>query len=286
MSRPATDRLKVNAPVGQKPTLRWLRLDEVAVDYDYQRSMLSGKSQTLIRRIAQFWDWNLCQPLAIAKRTNGALMIVDGQHRHAGAKLRGDIETLPCLVTAYASPGDEAAAFVALNQQRQPLSKIDLFKAALAASDPNADEIVKTLAKHGLSIAPHTNFTAWKPGMLANVHGLQECHRVHGARALDLSLAALADAFRGQVLRYAGTIFPGIYGFAGEWLKLGGEIDTDRFVAAIRSLSQVQWKTRILEEQARLGCRRQIAAKSVMTARYQSAGVACLQTDRPPPLPS
>jgi hypothetical protein len=138
MSRPATSRLKVNPVLGMRPSLEFRRLAELRIDPSYQRTTEAGASQTLIRRIAMFWDWSLCQPLAVAKRDDGALMVVDGQHRLEAARLRGDIDDLPCVVTAYRNAGDEAAAFVALNQQRRPLSQIDLFKAALAAEDETA----------------------------------------------------------------------------------------------------------------------------------------------------
>jgi hypothetical protein len=103
MSRAATSRLKVNPQVGQRPTLEFRRLCDLKIDPSYQRSIEIGTSQTLIRRIAMFWDWSLCQPLAVARRADGALMVVDGQHRLAAARLRGDIYDLPCVITAYES---------------------------------------------------------------------------------------------------------------------------------------------------------------------------------------
>lgn len=210
MSRPATSRLKVNPPLGSPPTLEWRPVGELLIDETYQRAIDTGPSQTLIRKIAQFWDWGLCQPLAVSRRPNGTLTIVDGQHRASAAKLRGDIAHLPCVITSYASAGDEAAAFVALNQMRRPLSALDLFKAALAAEDREALEIMDCLQRVGLSIAPHTNYTAWKPGMVSNVGGLKECLRQKGHAVLRDALRVLAGAYEGQILRYAGTIFPGI----------------------------------------------------------------------------
>jgi ParB-like chromosome segregation protein Spo0J len=53
-------------------------------------------------------------------------MVVDGQHRLAAATLRGDIAHLPCVITSLMPTlGDEAAAFVALNQNRKPLQPLD-----------------------------------------------------------------------------------------------------------------------------------------------------------------
>jgi hypothetical protein len=103
MSRAATSRLKVNPQLGSPPSLEFRTLAELKVDDTYQRSLETDPSQRLIRRIAQFWDWGLCQPLAVARRQDGSLMVVDGQHRLAAATLRGDIAHLPCVITSYAN---------------------------------------------------------------------------------------------------------------------------------------------------------------------------------------
>src|SRR5438270_788977 len=83
----------------------------------------------LMRRIAANWDWGLCQPLYVARRADGKLYVVDGQHRWAAAKLRGDVWQLPCVVRSFESTEHEAAAFVALNQERTPLTVLQIFRA-------------------------------------------------------------------------------------------------------------------------------------------------------------
>ncbi len=210
MARAATDRLKVNAPLGLRPSLENCRLGDLNVDPAYQRSIDNGSSVSLIRRIAMFWDWSLFHPLAVARRADESLWVVDGQHRLAAARLRRDLYDLPCVVSRYASQADEAASFVAMNVQRRALSKLDLFKAAVAGADSEASAIARALSGAGLSLAPHTNHTAWKPGMLANVGGIEASWRRHGERVTSLALQAMAKALDGQVLRYAGTLFPGI----------------------------------------------------------------------------
>jgi hypothetical protein len=46
--------------------------------------------------------------------------------------------------------------------------------------------------------------------MISNVGGVQASWRQHGAEVTRIALRALGQGFSGQVLRYAGTIFPGI----------------------------------------------------------------------------
>ena len=244
MARPATSRLKVNPPLGSPPTLEWRSVGELLIDPTYQREIDTGPSQSLIRKIALFWDWGLCQPLAVSRRPDGRLLIVDGQHRASAAKLRGDIPHLPCVITSYASAGDEAAAFVALNQLRRPLSALDLFKAAVAAEDKEALTIVKALADAGLRIAPHTNYTAWKAGMVANIGALYRCLRRDGESVLRTSLRALASTYPGQVLQYAGTLFPGFAAVALDEYRLRGNPDdvVSNLSRLIATKTQAEWR--------------------------------------------
>jgi hypothetical protein len=204
--------LKVNPPHGTLPVLQYCAPEQLLIDESYQRGLETSASQSLIRKIAIHWDWGLCQPLFVARRGDGDLYVVDGQHRLAAARLRGDIWQLPCVVTSFASGSDEAAAFVALNQMRRPLTKLEIFKAALAAGDFEASQIAVALEDAGLSLANTTNNQTMKAGQVANVGGLQHCYRVFGVQVLTVALDVLAQAYKGQVLRYAGTIFPGIVG--------------------------------------------------------------------------
>jgi hypothetical protein len=67
--------------------------------------------------------------------------------------------------------------------------------------------IVDCLKRANLSVAPHSNYTAWKPGMVQNVGGLKECLRSKGHHVLRDACKVLARAYDGPMLRYAGTIF-------------------------------------------------------------------------------
>jgi hypothetical protein len=267
MSRPATSRLKVNEPLGAMPVLQFCTPAQLQIDPAYQRSLEAGPSQTLIRRIAQFWNWDLCQPLVVARRADGALYVVDGQHRLAAAVLRRDIAQLPCVITSYRNAADEAASFVALNQQRRPLSAMDIFKAAIVAEDETALAIVDMLSAAGLSLAPHSNHTAWKPGMVANVGGIQGCYRQYGPAATAHALEALGDGFRGEVLRYAGTIFGGLTHICG---RAGKSLDLSRLIIALTKRTQSEWMAQIRQEKGASGDKWALSASAVIGRAYHA----------------
>ena len=247
MSRPATSRLKCNPPLGRMPVLQFVPPAELNIDPVYQRSIESAGSQVLIRKIAQHWDWDLCLPLVVSEREGGLLFVIDGQHRWEAAKLRGDIGQLPCTVRRYASSADEAASFVHLNQQRRALSKMDLFKAAVASEDAEACALLQALCDAGLSVAPHTNYTAWKPGMVSNIAGIEKAWRAHGEAATRDALRVLARAYKGQVLRYAGTIFPGIVALRA---AQGEACELDILADLVGAREQAHWRSVALRRRA------------------------------------
>lgn len=252
MGRAATSRLKVNPVLGLRPSLENCRIGDLKVDAAYQRSTDNGSSKALIRKIAMHWDWALFHPLAVARRGDGSLWVVDGQHRLAAARARRDLYDLPCVVSSYDSRADEAASFVAMNVQRRALAKIDLFKAAVAAGDEEAAGIVAAIEAAGLPVAPHQNYISWKPGMVSNIGGIEASWRKHGAAVTRLALQVLADAWRGQVLRYAGSLFPGIAGVvAADFARLSGDTEfRQMLVEMIGAVTQEDWRGDIMRKRA------------------------------------
>lgn len=266
MTRPATARLKVNPAIGRPPVLEWIAPHELLVDDTYQRSLEAETSQTLIRRIAAFWDWGLCQPVNVARRADGSLWIVDGQHRRAAAMMRGDIAHLPCVIQSFPTRGDEAAAFVALNKQRRALSGVDVFKACLAAGDEEAAKIVALIEGAGLSIAPHQNYTAWKAGMLYCLPTIAAGYRRHGEATCRAALEALSGAFRNQVLQYAGNLTEGLILFlAAQDLD---DFPLGRFTDMLSRSSQSEWVRLSRVRMASDGDGRKEAMRAVMAAAW------------------
>jgi hypothetical protein len=243
-------KLRINDAVGMRPSLEFRPLPHLNIDPAYQRSIDTGSSQKLIRRIAGNWNWDMCQPLVVAKREDGTLWVIDGQHRLAAARLRHDIYDLPCVIVPSASRSAEAKAFVALNQERRPLTALDLFKAALEAGDGDAQAIARAMAAAGLTLAHTTNYDSLKPGQIVNVGGLQRVHAAHGEAVVRDALAIGAAAFEGQALRYFGTIFPGIVAAVVALPGLRGARDIEFLAMVLGGGTQEDWVADIRRAQA------------------------------------
>jgi hypothetical protein len=246
-------RFKVNPIVGSLPVLQYCAPEQLLIDDSYQRSLEAtnrarrwsgasprmglGAVPALVRRPARRWR-------AVRRR------------RPASARRCGACAaTLPsCRASSatFDSADREAAAFVQLNQQRRPLDALDLFKAALASGDPTATLIKQCLEDAGLELANSTNNQTMKAGQVGNVGGLQRCERTYGAAVLRTALKVLALAYPQQVLRYAGSIFPGIVAVvAGELHNRAAPTDlVPRLAGFVGRDAQSEWVHRFAQAKA------------------------------------
>lgn len=253
---------------GTMPVLQFCMVDQLLVDPLYQREIDTRQSHTLINRIARGWDWRLYQPLVVARRTDGSLYVVDGQHRHAAARIRGDIVQLPCVVTDYGDPRAEASAFVELNQQRKPLSKLNLFKAALASQDADALAIDAIVTRAGMRITGAADVDRWKPGWINNVTALQTCFRQHGERGLRISLEILRDAFPDTVLRNCGTMFSAIVPVVA---AQGTRLSAALLIDILRDADQATWMGRFRAAATARDIGVPLASKQLVAEAYDEA---------------
>jgi hypothetical protein len=233
-SRPKA--VKFNPPIGEPPAVQFIGVERLAIDRSYQRGTQSKNSQRLIQSIAEKWDWRLCTPLLVAQR-DGGLWIIDGQHRWEAAKLRGDIQYMPCAVGAYTGSAEEAALFVAANRFRVRVNAMDMWRAAVASGDEATITIERLLGDAGLSIAVSANHCSLRPGELLCTGVLYTALRIHGATKVGQALSAMGGAFRDQVITHSGLIFLAVLGF------FTGEPITGDLAGALAASSADEWAT-------------------------------------------
>ncbi len=253
---------------GTMPVLQFCPPGMLRIDPLYQRSVMSRASQSLIKQIASGWDWGIYQPLVVARRPDGELYVIDGQHRLEAATLRGDIQQLPCVITSHGDPSDEARAFVAINTARTPLTPVQIFAAAVSAGDADALSVDAILRDADVRLAKGSNPDFWKAGQLVCINAIRSCHRHHGDRVTKLSLQALRQAWPDEPLRYAATIFPGIVPLVGE---LGASFVLWPLVDLLRSRPQAEWKRDIVMTMGSENLNRSDAATRIVRAAWDAA---------------
>lgn len=226
----------VKPPLGSPPSIEWIGVDRLAVDETYQRSCANPASEALINRIALGWDWRLFQPLACARRGDGSIVVIDGQHRLLGARRRGDIPHLPCVVGSFESIAEEARVFAAMNRQRKAMTNLDLYRAQIAAGDAGAVEALAVIHDAGLKLARHTNPTAWKPREIACIGGVVRAIAQYGNIPVRRSLGVIAGAYPDERLIYAGTLLDPV-------ARVVRNHDSERVRVIIASRDQDFWRT-------------------------------------------
>lgn len=114
----------------------------LAVDPSYQRAPNDAKIAALTRD----WSWIACGALTVAKRPDGSLFVVDGQHRLLAAMRRSDIDELPCVVFRTKDAQEEASGFLDANTNRRAIGSFARYHALLMKGD-EAAQLVKKLAE-------------------------------------------------------------------------------------------------------------------------------------------
>lgn len=253
--------------IGAMPTIEWVHVEKLRIDASYQRTTDNGPSKALIKRIGKSWDWRLCVPLMVSRRPEG-LFVIDGQHRLEGAQLRADIPQLPCCISTFDTPADEAAMFVAANRARRPMNRLDDFHAALAAGDADASAIKRQVEAVGFTIARNTSSAAWKPGEVAFTSAVASALRKHGEDVVRTVLTGMATAFPNQVLTTGGAIFSAVT----RLLTSGREIDRDRLWRALRRYDVKGWASFVEGQDG--GTDRAAAMREALLMAYEETAPA------------
>lgn len=225
---------------GNPPTLEWVAVGSLEVDPTYQRETDGPQSGKIIAGMVKAWQWTLCQPLVVSRRPDGRQMILDGQHRHAGAVARGDIPHLPCVIVTGCDVQTEAKTFVALNTERQKLAQSDIFNGMLAAGDPEAKIMADILAETGWKQVRMRNLKLAAPGSLLCAPMLVKHMKAHGAAPIRNALTALREAYPDTPVSNAATLLKALIAlYAGD--DMAGA-DPDLFIEALGAIEPNGWE--------------------------------------------
>jgi hypothetical protein len=110
--------------LGPRPELRWVKLSQLYVPADYQRSVKSDASAKNINHIRTNFDWAEFGALIVCPLFGSSppqFAVMDGQHRLRAAEARGDIDEVPCVIIAERAAGAQAGNLVNINSRRVAL---------------------------------------------------------------------------------------------------------------------------------------------------------------------
>lgn len=168
--------------IAGSPRLGWVDIDQLLIDEAYQRP-LEAKNWRVIRKIATEFDWSRFTPVMVSQIPGGGqYALIDGQHRAHAAALAG-LTRIPAMIVLIA-PGEQAAAFSAINTQRTGVSAFHILRAALVSGEPWARAATGAVSDAGCQLMT-SNYSAAskKPGQIFTV-GLVREHVVAGRGAV------------------------------------------------------------------------------------------------------
>lgn len=142
---------------GPEPELLWVDKALFVVDEHYQRSTKSRASQSSIAVITANFSWSRFSPPTVTPAGDtGKYIVIDGQHRIEAVRARPDIHSIPVYVIPDMTRQDQAATFVAINQQRVALTPLALYRAQITMGDRMALRVQEVCEEADVSIARYT----------------------------------------------------------------------------------------------------------------------------------
>lgn len=160
------------------------------------------------------FSWRAFHVLNVARRKDGSLYFMDGQHRLQAAMLAfGDRIEVPCMVYDVATMREEAEVYNMVNMDRRGLTLADKWKSRHAAEDPYVIEIESLLAEWGLTPAPIRGRTASEPGQVQALSFLEWALKKAGPGSIREVLGTLSAVFGDNPGGYVEQFLRGLWHF-------------------------------------------------------------------------
>lgn len=186
------DRVEFEQPRQGVPTMEWISIADLVIDDSYQRD-LSRANWAAIRKIAAAFRWTRFTPLVVAPLPGGKYAVIDGQHRTHAAALCG-IDRVPAMI-APMDIKEQAASFVWVNGQVVKITGFHIFRAALAANEPWANDCARAVRDAGCRLMTSNASTANKrPGEIYAIALVRAYVETGLADHLTTCLAAMRKA--------------------------------------------------------------------------------------------
>jgi hypothetical protein len=224
---------------------------DTTVDHRYQRELDARRVEAMTKRFSP----SLMGVPVVARREDGSLVRIDGQHRCAAAISAGHGD-VPVMMEVYEglTLQQEAELFLQLNGGRTAVGAVDKYKARLEAREPVALEIQGLLKKHGLRVGkvPARNC----------VLAIQAVERAFHRGTLDSTLFVLCGWCEGDAAAFDGLFVRAVSLF----LSYYPDVDPRHLVSRLEQVAPSRLETRLRRE-AQSGSSED-AARLVLTDIY------------------
>lgn len=214
----------INRDIGARPDLKWVPVDQINVDRNYQRDIKPLR----VKQILAEFSWKKFGALQLSQQPDGSFNVFDGQHRHAAAKLHPDVDEVPAVIIHAEDGRDEAEAFLGVNVNRTAVTPIERYWAGLEAGDPDMMAVCSVLEEAGCEIVQAQGLVA--VGKTHAVHAISRAIKRSGEEAVTGALKILREAWPADKSALKGTLITSL----ARILKNNPDMSTNRMVEVLR----------------------------------------------------
>ncbi|MBZ0164602.1 MAG: hypothetical protein K8H74_18050 [Notoacmeibacter sp.] len=211
---------EVNRTIGEKPELRWVAIDDIYVDHNYQRDLKEHRVRAILRE----FNWRDFQPVSLTSKPDGRFAVQDGQHRVEAARRHPMITEVPACIVALSSVEEEAESFIAINSGRVAVTPVEKYWAGLTAGDQTAVRIKNVLDEAGCEITPAPGVTG--PNKTNAVSAIERALGLSGDAAVRDALTTIRGAWPNEAKALKGTVITAL----SRLIRSNPEIDRPRLV--------------------------------------------------------
>lgn len=221
---------EINLAIGDKPELKWVALEAIMVDHNYQREL----KPVLVAKILRKFAWKKFGSVCLVEHLDGSFSVYEGQHRVAAARAHPKVTDVPATVVRLDDIQQEADAFLGINVDRASVTPVERFWAGLTAGDPALIRIRDVLARAGCEVVPTSG--GHGSNMTNAVSAVQRAIDRFGEKAVVLALKTLKAAWTDDKSALAGTIISAL----SRLYRSNPEIEMDRFIMLLRQKRRAQ----------------------------------------------
>lgn len=206
-----------------------IAVDDLKVDAEYQRDV----DEDAVRLMFESFDSRLFRPIEVARRADGTVWVVDGQHRLMLALMR-KMTHVVARVHDVKTPAAEARLFLDFNGSSTAVRAWSKFRAGVKAGDEVPTQVHAIVYDLGLRLAEVRRDFA-----ISAVRALETVHTKH--KNLRRTLELLTGWCDGKPDVYDGDT---ILGF-GSFLAAHPTTIDRRMVSVLRNVAPRELKRRI-----------------------------------------
>jgi len=226
---------------GPKPEVKWIALERLYVDPEYQREAGSKASVRNIEYMRMNFSWAFCGALVVCYvAAKKQYAIIDGQHRFLVAKSLSSISELPCIILKDLDLGKQAKSFVAINTKRVILNSLASFHAAIAGEDPTACTVKQLLDECDIEV-PKTPCASGDTGprQTQAVGSIAKLMTKYTPEQVKWALNVIPEAF-GQK---KGMLRASLLKAVCDFISLNPDADRSRFLKILGAIDPYQLET-------------------------------------------